>query len=553
MDEKAAEFLSLFKVDLEEGTIHLFGERMVVFNTEALGLFRREIIDTLGQEKSRHVFTRMGYLFGQHDYQMLKQILPQADPVSLAGVARRLVSIQGMAGMRDVVTSGLFTSQSARQFVIEWGNSIEATLQLKLSGTSAQRSCSMIMGYASGYASALLGRKVLFIETDCIGQGKERCRAVGRLDEDWGDEANLMRSHLQPINVESMLRRLAERVEEQQETLEKTEAEIRRLRLSAQVPSEFSDMIGDSHAMKQVLSIGWRSARFDTTILIQGETGTGKEMLARAVHRASRRRDGPFVAINCGALTETILESELFGYRRGAFTGADKDYEGIFRAADGGTILLDEISEISPALQVKLLRVLQEKEVRPVGSSQVVPVDVRVIAATNRDLRNMVLRGRFRDDLFYRLNVISVHLPPLRERESDVVLLADHFLRVFTEKHGRSVQGFSPEARRVLLSAPLPGNVRQLQNAIERAVILGDGPQIDAEHLLGDLSTAQEEQATAGTPAVGRAAGRTLDDPEARGILALLARNGGSRTRTAAALGVARSTLWRRMKRLGLG
>jgi DNA-binding NtrC family response regulator/predicted hydrocarbon binding protein len=552
MDKSMEEFLSLFTVDAEKGTIHLMGERMAMFNTEALGLFRKELIETLGLEKSRHVLTRIGYLFGQHDCEKLKQAMPESDPLALAGVARRLASLQGVAGMEDMVVKGSLTEEGRQEITIEWENPIEGSLQLKQLGPSEEPSCSMMTGYASGYGSALLGRRILFIETECVSQGADRCRVVGRSDEAWGDEANLARSYLDPIDLGGMLRHLVETVEEQKATLQRSEAEISQLRMSARPLWTFTDIIGESHAVRQALSIAERAARFDTTILIQGESGTGKEMLARGIHRASGRKDGPFLAVNCGALTETLLESELFGYRRGAFTGAERDYEGLFRAADGGSILLDEISEISPALQVKLLRVLQEKEVRPVGSSVSVPVDVRVIAATNRDLQQLVLRGRFRDDLFYRLNVIAVRMPALRERENDVLLLADHFVRAFASRHSREVRGLTPEARRILMASSWPGNVRQLQNAIERAVVLGDSPYISVDHLPGDVTSPRISGIEPGDLMEVIAVGRSSENPEAREILALLARHGGSRTRAARALGVARSTLWRRMKRLGL-
>ncbi len=552
MNEAMKEFASLFTVDPGKGAIHLFGERMAIFNTEALGLCRKELIETLGPEKSRHVLTRIGFVFGLHDYEVLKRVLPQAEVLSLAGMTKRLLSLQGMAGMDDMVATGSLTDDGGQQMIIEWQNSIEAELQLAQLGPSEEPSCSMMTGYACGYASALLDRRVLFIETECMSQGAARCRVVGRLDEGWGDEANLVRSHLHPIDLEAILRDLAETVEAQQATLRRSEAELTRLRLSARPSFSFSHIIGESHAMRQALSVAERAARFDTTVLVQGASGTGKEMLARGIHRASGRKDGPFIGVNCGALTETLLESELFGYKRGAFTGAEKDSEGLFRAASRGTILLDEISEISPALQVNLLRVLQEREVRPVGSATPVPVDVRVIAATNRDLKERVLKGLFRDDLFYRLNVISLRLPSLRERENDVLLLADHFLTAFSKKHGRDVQGFTAGARRALLSARWPGNVRQLQNAIERAVILGDGPVVDVVHLPGDLISSAVDDSPVGYLSEAAFGIRSAEEPEAREILAVLARCGGSRTRAAAALGVARSTLWRRMKRLDL-
>ncbi|GAB4254262.1 MULTISPECIES: sigma 54-interacting transcriptional regulator [Deferrisoma] len=241
------------------------------------------------------------------------------------------------------------------------------------------------------------------------------------------------------------------------------------------------EIVTRSPAMEEVLRRAKLAAQGEAAVLIYGESGTGKELLARAIHRASPRATGPFVALNCGAIPEPLLESELFGHARGAFTGATEERPGLFRSAQGGTLLLDEIGDMPLNLQVKLLRVLQDREVRPVGATRVFPVDVRVIAATHRDLDREVREGRFREDLYYRIHVVRLEIPPLAERREDIPLLAEHFLRRLAERSGRRVAGFAPEAMELLLAAPWPGNVRQLANVVEHAFTLCTAPLIPAD------------------------------------------------------------------------
>jgi DNA-binding NtrC family response regulator len=269
------------------------------------------------------------------------------------------------------------------------------------------------------------------------------------------------------------------------------------------------------------------------SVLVMGESGTGKELVASALHHNSERADKPFVKLHCAALAESLLESELFGHEKGAFTGADRRRVGRFEQADGGTIFLDEIGEISPTTQVKLLRVLQEHEFERVGGNQPVKVDVRVIAATNRDLRKMVDDGKFREDLYYRLNVISLRLPPLRQRRTDIPSLATHFLDKYTEQNGKDAVTISEPAMQLLRSYDWPGNVRELENVVERAVVLVDGPQILPRHLPHEIQECGGQQA--GAP---RIPGASLADIERYAILETLSLVGGSTTRAAEMLGI---------------
>jgi DNA-binding NtrC family response regulator len=302
--------------------------------------------------------------------------------------------------------------------------------------------------------------------------------------------------------------------------------------------------------MRRVFDVIDSVADTRTTVLITGESGTGKSLIARAIHRRSTRRDKPFVEVACGALPESLLESELFGHVAGAFTGATGDKIGKFKQADGGTIFLDEIGTASPAMQVKLLRVLQELQFEPVGGTKTSKVDVRVSLATNEDLAARVAAGTFRQDLFYRINVINIELPPLRERTSDIPLLARHFLKLVCEETGRKVQDFTDEALAALQRLPLAGNVRELQNIVERAVLLGRGDMVRPEDLPASVQVGSVPQR------LESASGRSLKDalaaPEREIILAVLDSNNWNRNETAEALGINRTTLYKKMKRLGL-
>ncbi|MBI5538316.1 MAG: sigma 54-interacting transcriptional regulator [Deltaproteobacteria bacterium] len=318
----------------------------------------------------------------------------------------------------------------------------------------------------------------------------------------------------------------------------------------------FGDIIGASPPMQEVFRTLPDIAASDAPVLVEGPSGTGKELVARALHNLSRRKERPFVQVNCGALPDTLLESELFGYAKGAFTDAKKDKPGRFLIADKGTLLLDEVGDISPAFQVKLLRVLQEGEFTPLGGTRSVRVDVRLITATNRDLAEMVRRGTFREDLYYRIRVVPISLPPLRERRSDIPLLVDHFVRKLAAKTGKPIREVSAAAMDVLCSHDFPGNVRELDNVLQRAFVLCHGTRIEAMHLPGEWATPPKASAGKGAARKARPSSRDdadVDSGSGEAVLrAELERHRWDRGETAAALGIGRTTLWRRMKRLGI-
>jgi two-component system response regulator HydG len=340
-----------------------------------------------------------------------------------------------------------------------------------------------------------------------------------------------------PLDIEEVKLTLA-KVLEHRRLAEENRALRERLSASLRFPS----LVGESPGMQKVFETIAMVAPTDATVLISGESGTGKELVAEAIHRSSPRAEHPLVRVNCAALPETLLESELFGHEKGAFTGAVARRVGRFGAADGGSIFLDEVAEMSPAIQAKFLRVLESSSFEPVGSSKTVSVDIRVVAATNRPLKKAVEEGRFREDLYYRLNVVPIHLPPLRQRVGDIPILAEHFLRLHAGRLGREMAGFAPEAMASLQRYPWPGNVRELGNALERAVIICRDDRIGLSSLPEEI--ASPAPAPAAPPLPG---GGTLDEMEREIIRRTLEETGGNRSEAARRLGITRQTLLRKI------
>ena len=338
--------------------------------------------------------------------------------------------------------------------------------------------------------------------------------------------------------------------------LRRTRAEAERLRaqrdaLADDLDGKLGEIVGESAAMQRVFETVRKVAPTDANVLVLGENGTGKELVARALHRLSRRADEGFVSVDLGALAESLFESELFGYVKGAFTGADADRPGRFEVASGGTLFLDEIGNIEPAQQQKLLTVLQTREVCRVGSTQARPVDVRLVAATNRPLYEMVKEGTFRQDLLYRINTIEVHLPPLRERGDDLRLLAEHFLGSYARKYGKEVEGIAESAFEKMAGYPWPGNVRELQHTVERAVILSDGPTLQPSDLLFSAPSDEQLDAERGE-AMLELETFDLERVEREVIRKALSKHGGNISRAAEALGLTRKSLYRRIEKYGL-
>lgn len=347
---------------------------------------------------------------------------------------------------------------------------------------------------------------------------------------------------LKPLDFEEVLIRI-EHLLEHREVVQ----ENKYLREQINQNFNFNHIIGESEAMKEVYRMVERVSQAATNVLVTGPSGTGKELVARAIHFNSTRSEKPFMAVNCGAIPENLVESELFGHRKGAFTGAESDKEGIFTAADGGSVFLDEVAEIPLNLQVNLLRVIQQREVKPVGSNAHVPFDTRIIAATNKDLEKEVEEGRFREDLYYRLNVVEIPLPPLSDRREDIPLLVHHFLRKYSKELKRDLKGIESDAMAALISHHWKGEVRELENVIERTVLLGEGDYISLEDLPHSFRTGEPEH---------RVDRESLDQAveafEKHHIQRVLNRAEGNKSEAARLLGIDPSTLYRKMERMGI-
>jgi transcriptional regulator with PAS, ATPase and Fis domain len=420
-----------------------------------------------------------------------------------------------------------------------WHDSYEAEQHLLHLGQSDEPVCWTLTGFAGGYMSCVHGKEIIAIENRCRGKGDAVCRAVVRSKEDWGPE---LATHLPFYQKEACLDAALTQLTD---TLKKKERQLRSRRALRQndqgVPA---GMVGSSPAMLRALDLSRRVARVDSTVLITGESGAGKERIARFIHDESARTAGPFLAINCAAVPEALLESELFGHVRGSFTGASQDRVGVFEAANGGTLLLDEIGDVPSAMQVKLLRVLQEREVRRVGENRARPIDVRVLAATNRDLLADVHGARFRQDLYYRLRVVEITVPPLRERREDVLPLARESLAGAARRFGKKPPALTPEAANRLLRYAWPGNVRELENALERAIALARSDRIDVDDLPPEVGAADTVPRVAGDV-------RKLADVERDYIAAALHASDGNRAKAAERLGIGVATLYRKLKQEG--
>ncbi len=523
------------------GVIRFGGQRALLFDAVALGILRKELIDTLGLTAARGILTRFGYAHGWRTAESLRSEFPWESEREWRIAGGRLHQLQGLVVLEQPGPAGTDGPEPFAETI--WHESYEAEQHLLHLGRAEEPVCWTLAGFASGYLSFANGRAVYCVEDRCRGKGDPVCHLVGRFREEWGPAIEPHLAFYDKETVDSALAGVTTALRGAERRLRARREELARLSPGAE---ERAGLLVRSETMRRVLDLALRVAKVGSTALITGESGVGKERIARLVHDESPRAGRPFVAVNCGAVTETLLESELFGHARGAFTGADRERPGLFEAANGGTLFLDEIGEISAGMQVKLLRALQEREVRRVGENRARAVDVRVVAATNRSLADEVAAGRFRQDLFYRLRVIELRIPPLRERADDVLPLARVFLAETARRMGRKVTGFTPRAADQLLRYDWPGNVRELQNAVEHAVALCEGSRVDVDDLPEELRAAMPRPRPTGKT-------RPLDEVEREYILAAVEGAGGNRTRAAAELGIGLATLKRKLRRYGAG
>jgi two-component system, NtrC family, response regulator HydG len=530
----------LLELDPEGGMIRFAGQRAVLLDAVAMGLLRKYLVENFGLNAARAVLTQFGFAHGWRMADAMKSKFQWDDDDAWRAAGTRIHMLQGLF----CVESGDGNPLSKNGMTLL--GSYEAEQQLLHVGPSDDPACWTICGLISGYLSKTLTEEIFVLEDRCLGQRAAACHLLGRTRRDWGDDRAEELIFYEPHNLEACLGVSLQRVVS---TLRSSERKLsERKRVLKRAARELDDPLGlvaRSHAMAQVLDLARRVAKVDATVLITGESGSGKERIARLLHDESARAAGPFIAINCGAVTESLLESELFGHKRGAFTGASADRPGLFEAANGGTLLLDEVGEVSPGMQVKLLRALQEREIRRVGENHSRRIDVRVLAATNRDLTQGVAGGSFRQDLYYRLKVVELAVPALRERRDDILPLARVMLADAALRMKRKVTGLAPTAADQLLNYGWPGNVRELENAMERAVALARGSRIEREDLPEEVRQALPKLSD--TSPV-----RPLEDIEKQYILAALELNAGNQTRTAEQLRIGSATLYRKLKRYGV-
>ena len=530
----------LFEFDPKGGVMRFAGDRALIMDAVALGLLRRTLIDTVGLDAARGILTRFGYAHGRRTAITMKNAFPWDSDNEWRIAGGRLHKLQGLV-VPAPVTSSLVSGPAP--FVENlWHDSYEAEQHLIHVGRSDEPVCWTQCGFASGYLSHANDREIYCIEVRCRGRGDAVCHMVCRPREDWSEDLAPQLAYFDMSSLDAAVDKVTKKLRQTERQLRSRRQQLASYR--AVVDKDTGVEAAKSPAMIKVLELAQRVAQVDSTVLVTGESGVGKERLARLIHERSARAQRPLVAINCGALPENLLESELFGHAKGSFTGATQDRPGLFEEASGGTLFLDEIGEITPALQVRLLRALQEHEVRRVGENRNRTVDARVIAATNRNLDEEVKAGRFRQDLYYRLRVIELVVPALRERREDILALARVLLASVAQRTRSRVTSFTPAAVEQLQRYSWPGNVRELENALERAAVLATGTRIGVEDLPSEIAGAVASSWTPGDT-------RSLADVERDYILAVLKANDGNRTKTAAQLAISPATLYRKLAAYG--
>ncbi|WP_163141511.1 sigma-54-dependent Fis family transcriptional regulator [Arhodomonas sp. KWT] len=451
----------------DAGHIQLFDQRMLLMHASSFAELRRELVAELGNARAREILMRLGYQQGFEDGQRIRRIAT-ANPAEALPLGPRLREMEGFVRNQPIEAMQVDLERGEFRGDYVWGASWEAQAHLQHFGVTGEPACWVMVGYADGYCTAVTGMPIHWRESECVAMGHARCRVIGRPLSEW---ERLDRQDAGFLRIDSFVG-------------------ARDLGYGDDIGGpagnvqHFEGFVGASAGFNSVAHLVRRVAPTDSTVLFRGESGVGKECFTRALHSISPRSQGPLLSVNCAAIPPDLVEAELFGVERGAYTGADRSRAGRFERAHGGTLFLDEITSLPLPAQGKLLRALQEREVERVGGTEVRRVDVRVVAAANRDLREEVDAGRFRTDLFYRLNVFPIEIPPLRERREDIPLLTALFLKKSVKRCNKAVRGLTPRAYAALNDYDWPGNVRELENMIERGVILADPDGgIDVQHL----------------------------------------------------------------------
>lgn len=512
--------------------------RVLIISLNSISQMVGDLVQIIGRERAENIFFRYGHEGGAALALVMRDLYTFDNSAELLKTCGVLQTLSGMAHVEfDRIA---FDKQNRlTRFSGTWRDSSQAHIWQMHFGTEPWPVCSILTGMISGYATAIFGADYLVRETACQVQGHEHCSFEGRPVEDWGLKSEEVRKSQGMENLDEQMNRLHAALAKARDEIDHRDRELKVLREKTTKTIWGDDIVIRSEAMTKAMTLAGKVAPTNATVLIYGESGTGKEVIARFIHQHSEGAAEPFLAINCAALPANLLESELFGHVKGAFTGADHDKKGLFIQAGRGTLFLDELGEMPLDLQAKLLRALEEKEVRPVGGLHDIKVQARIIAATNRDLRVMVGEGRFREDLFYRLSVFPIIVPPLRERREDILPLARHFLSGLREDH----PGFYPKTVRTMETHNWPGNVRELKNWIEYGLILAGSERIKPEHLPVMIGSSDRD-------ILSGLAGDlpTIEELERRYTKLVLDHTGNNKTDAAGILGIGISTLWRRLK-----
>ena len=526
--------------DSKHGQIWFDENRMLLMHTSMMGYLRKDLHQMLGLERTKHFFIRCGYQAGMRDAEVTSILRPNLNEAEafMAGP-----QMHGIRGMVQVDVNELQLSHDLKQFYADfnWLNSFEAEVHLSEFGPSEEPACWMLLGYACGYSSFVMGQTIIYQEIQCVAKGDECCRIIGKPLQEWENSDELIR-FMSPDPVSDEIIAL--------------QAELNELKKNIYTDAEndyaLFNAIGESAAYRKVCDLLIKAAGSKVAVLLQGETGVGKEAFARGIHENSQRNTSPFVAVNCACIPPDLIESELFGVEKGAFTGATQTRIGKFERADQGTIFLDEVIELSPRAQAALLRMLQEGEFERVGDTKTRKVDVRIVAATNEDLQQAVKDGRFRADLYYRLNIFPVMIPPLRERREDIPLLINHFLGRFENLYDKTLKGLSDKAKNFVMKYEWPGNIRELENLLERATLLTDHQQ---EIKLSSLFPQLDEQEQASSSDYDHVDALfteqfSLEKYEQQIIRTAMQKSGQNISEAARILGISRATLDYRLKKM---
>lgn len=441
----------------DEGKVWLNEQRIILFSLAALSKFRKEVYDTIGPERCKAFFIRLGYQVGILDGELVRTMEFNGTEAERYMMGPTLHALRGMVHPRlfdlRLDDDGGFYCEN------EWVNSYEVEICQHDLGVMDEPACWNLVGYASGYSSMMLQQEVFFQEQTCRACGDDACRVIGKLAREW-DNYEEFKKYFEKDALLDELRELHAKVDVLRDSIEDNDA--------------LTDIVGQSKPFKHALNMVSKASDSKVSVLLLGETGVGKEVLAKALHKFSDRSDRPFIAVNCASIPPDLIESELFGVEKGAFTGASQSRAGRFERANRGTIFLDEVVELTPRAQASLLRVLQEGELERVGDNKVRSIDVRVVAATNEDLGEAVKQGKFRADLFYRLSAYPVNIPSLRQRKEDIPLFVSHFLTKYQALYNKKVLGVSDRGMEQLCAYDWPGNIRELENVVERGLILAE-------------------------------------------------------------------------------